>query len=141
MAINYSISTEIECELEHVWSVMADVEQWHTWTSTMEWIKGLDGSELGVGRRFQIKQPRFAPAIYKVTQFVEGRSFCWESRLPGIRTRADHQLSSTDKATQVVLTFEYSGFLGSLLGLLFARMTKRYLQTEAVGLAHICEQS
>lgn len=139
MAITFSWTSEISAPCERVWEVLQNVEGWPDWTSTMQAIKGLDSPDLGIGRRFRVKQPRFAPAIYTVTDLEVGRAFAWESKLPGIRTRADHRLSVSGSGTEVVLIFEYYGLIGVLLGSILNSMTKQYLQTEAAGLAQACK--
>lgn len=141
MPVSFAISTEIEASIEQVWAVVADVEQWPTWTSTMEWIKGLDGPKIELGRRFKVKQPRFAPAMYVVTELNEGHNFVWEARIPGLATRADHRLEANEFGTSVSLSFQYSGLFGLFFGALFSVMTKKYLQTEAIGLVRVFEPS
>jgi uncharacterized protein YndB with AHSA1/START domain len=141
MAMSISITSEIEAPIERVWEVLSDVESWPKWTTSMELIEALDGSDLQVGNRFRVKQPRFAPAIYVVRSVTPGVAFEWDSYIPGARTHADHRLSSCADGTEVSLSFSYHGILGSILGVLLLGMTRRYLQTEIIGLATTCENA
>ena len=139
--MTFSLTTEIEATPQQVWKVLIAVEQWPSWTATMESVNGLDGPDLAVGHRFKVKQPRFTRAIYVVTKLVPGERFVWESKVPGLRTRADHLITPSQTGTELVLRFEYSGLLGGVMGLLLGRMTTQYLHIEATGLAQVCESN
>lgn len=115
-----------------VWAVMSDVERWPTWTESISRVERLDGGEFGVGSTVRIKQPKFPPAVWRVTEFEPERSFTWTATSPGIKTVASHRIADgPDDAVEVTLTLEQSGPLAPVLALLAGGLTRRYVQMEA----------
>lgn len=73
---------------------------------------------------------------WTVTEEVPGRSFTWESTRPGSHATAWHQVTPVGEGRcGVRLAIEQAGLLGSLVGLIYRGLTKRYVQMEADGLA------
>lgn len=70
-----SITIDIAVTPECVWSVMSDFEQWPQWTASVRSIRRLDDGPSRVGHRVVIRQPKFPPAIWKLTEFERGRHF------------------------------------------------------------------
>src|SRR5207253_516780 len=66
-------SIEIDAAPAEVWAVFTDVERWSEWTASVTSLRGLDGPELAVGRRFAIKQPRMPRLVWEVTSIDPGR--------------------------------------------------------------------
>lgn len=132
--ISYS-SVDIDAPADLVWTVFAEVETWPDWTASVTELTGLDGPQLAVGHRFEIKQPRMPKLVWTVTEIVPGSSWTWVQRSPGGVTSARHQVSATASGhTLVRQELEQSGPLGALVGMLMRRMTQRYLTREAQGL-------
>jgi hypothetical protein len=101
----------------------------------------LDGRDIAIGHRFQIKQPRLPKLLWQVTDVAPGRSWTWEQRSPGGLTLAHHELTpKPDGRTLVRQRIDQGGFIGGIVGLLMRRMTQRYLELEAAGLKARCEQ-
>src|SRR6187401_2340548 len=92
MVVEFRTSVDIAAPSEVVWAVMSDVERWHEWTQSVRSIRLVGGGPIGVGTRARIKQPRFPPAMWKVTALEPGRSFTWESGAPGMRVYANHSV-------------------------------------------------
>ena len=57
-------SIEIEAPAAVVWSVFTDAERWPEWTASVDSVVALDGPGIAVGRRFEIKQPRFPRLVW-----------------------------------------------------------------------------
>src|SRR4051812_36302729 len=128
-------SVEIDAAPAAVWAVFTDVEQWSEWTASVTSLRGLDGSELAVGRRFAIKQPRMPRLVWEVTSIDPGRSWTWSQHSPGATTLATHDVVATDDGrTLVRQRLDQRGALGALVGRLMRRMSLRYLDLEAQGL-------
>ncbi|MEA3056371.1 MAG: hypothetical protein QOD30_1803 [Actinomycetota bacterium] len=128
-------SVEIDAAPAAVWAVFADVERWSEWTASVTSLRGLDGSELAVGRRFAIKQPRLPRLVWEVTAIDPGRSWTWRQHSPGSTTLATHDVLATDDGrTLVRQRLDQRGVLGALVGRLMQRTSRRYLELEAQGL-------
>jgi uncharacterized membrane protein len=125
----------IDASVERVWDVFSDVERWPAWTASITSLTLIEGSDVAVGTRVRIKQPRFPHLVWEVTEVEPGVSWTWVSTSPGARTAATHILSSRGPAsTDVVQIIEQTGPLGVLVGRLTRRLTRRYLTMEAAGL-------
>ena len=130
----FSISTDIDAPAERVYEVMADIERWHEWTPSVTSIKRLDAGSLIAGSRALIRQPKFPPALWTVTNVDGKRSFTWLNRAPGIKVTAHHSVDTVGRVSRATLALRYEGFLGGLLARITRRITNRYLQMEANGL-------
>lgn len=132
--INSSTVT-IDAPADLVWEVFTDVEHWPEWTASVTRLTGLDGPQIAVGRRFEVKQPRMPKLRWTVTDVTPGASWTWVQRSPGGLTSARHEVvPAADGGTLVRQELEQNGILGSLVGVLMRKMTRRYLALEAQGL-------
>ncbi|WP_431234670.1 SRPBCC family protein [Mycolicibacterium psychrotolerans] len=129
-----SSSVGIEAPADLVWDVFSDVEHWPDWTPSVTRLRGLDGAHLAVGRRFAIKQPRLPKLVWTVTDIEPGVSWTWEQRSPGGLTSARHEVTPAAGGAVVRQELAQRGIVGSVVGVLMRRMTRRYLAMEAQGL-------
>ncbi len=134
-------SIEIEASPEVVWRVFADVERWPAWTASVRRVTPLDGADPAVGRRFEIRQPRFPRLVWTVTELDPGRGWTWRQRSPGATTLAVHEVLPLDggRRTLVRQRIDQRGPAGVLVGLLSRGLTRRYLTMEAEGLKQASE--
>jgi uncharacterized membrane protein len=134
-------SIEIDAPAATVWEVFADVERWSEWTASIEHIVALDGPSIEVGRRFQIKQPRFPKLVWEVTAVHPDVSWTWRQRSFGGTTTATHEVVALESdRTLVRQRIEQRGPIGVAVGVLMSRLTKRYLELEGQGLKARSEQ-
>ncbi|HUR32155.1 MAG TPA: SRPBCC family protein [Vicinamibacterales bacterium] len=136
---DYSVSVQIEAPPDRVWSVMSDIERWHEWTPTITRVQRTNAGPFRIGARARVHQPRLPAADWMVTAIQEGRSFTWESRAPGLRVTARHQVEAVGTGSRVTLSIQYSGVVGNLLGRLIAGINRRYIALEADGLKRRAE--
>jgi uncharacterized membrane protein len=131
----------IDAPADVVWEVFSDVERWPEWTASVTRLNGLDGPDIAVGRRFEIKQPRMPKLVWEVTELAPGSSWTWVQRSPGGLTVARHDvIRESDRRTQVRQQLDQRGPVGAMVGLLMRGMTRRYLELEAAGLKARSEQ-
>lgn len=130
----FSISIDIAAPPERVWQVMSDVERWPEWTASVTSVRRLDRGPLAVGSRALIRQPKFPPALWKVTAIEPGRSFTWVSAAPGLRVEGHHAVELADGGSRATLSLDMGGPFGGLLARMTRRITVRYLAFEARGL-------
>jgi uncharacterized membrane protein len=134
-------SVAIDAPASLVWEVFTDVERWPEWTASVTELVGLDGREIAVGKRFQIKQPKLPTLVWEVTDLEPGVSWTWTQRSAGASTLAHHTLSPlSDVRTLVRQTLDQRGPIGALVGRLMRGTTRRYLAMEAQGLKARSEQ-
>ena len=127
-------AVDILSPADRVWSVMSDVERWHEWTPSITSVRRLGSAAFGVGARALVRQPKFPPALWRVTELVPGRSFTWVSVAPGLRVIGRHTVEPTADGSRAVLDLELHGLFGGLWGRLTNDITERYLAFEAAGL-------
>jgi hypothetical protein len=124
-----------------VWAVFADAERWPEWTASVSRVVALEGPGIEVGRRFEIKQPRFPALVWEVTEVDPGVSWTWRQRSPGGTTLATHEVVPVDAGhTRVLQRIEQRGPVGVAVGALTRRLTRRYLTLEGEGLKARSEQ-
>lgn len=132
--MDYERTINIEATPATVWRVLSDVERWPEWTPSMRSIELLDGT-LAVGSRVRIRQPRFPAVTWEVTALEPARGFTWRSRSPGSDAVADHTIADDgDGSSTVTLRITQTGVLGTVVGVVTRRLTKRYVDLEARGL-------
>lgn len=128
----FETTTEINATTEHVWDIYTAVAIWPDWLPTVDNVDVLDGMPLKAGRRFRVTQPKLRPAVWTVEKLEPGHRFRWHSRSTGIELIADHVIDKLDSDTsQIRLSFEFKGFLGTLPGLIYGSLTHDYIHQEA----------
>ena len=132
--MDFQIAVDIAAPPEVVWAVMADAERWHEWTPSVRSIRFLDPGPVRVGARALIRQPRFPPAVWTVTELNPGRSFIWTSGAPGMRVFGHHSVDPAPGGSRATLRLQYQGALGGLFARMTRGITNRYLGYEANGL-------
>ncbi len=133
---------DLEAPASVVWAVMADVEQWHTWTDSIDSVvvagapsAAGSGDAVGIGSSAVVRQPGFPAATWTVTEWEPGRSFTWESRAPGVHSVGEHSVEAVgESACRATLAIHQTGALAWVLGLLAGRRSRRYVDMEAAGL-------
>jgi hypothetical protein len=131
---DFRTTIDIAASPEQVFAVMADIERWPEWTSTVTRIGRLDPGPLKPGTRAEIRQPKFPPAIWKVTAVTPARGFTWVSTGPGVRVTANHFIEPIGQGARVTLSLQFEGIFGGVLAKLTADLNNRYLKIEAAGL-------
>ena len=130
----FTTSIEIAAPTERVWDVMSGVESWHKWTPSITSIKRLGSEPFGVGSKAIVRQPKFPPALWKVTAIDPGRNFIWVSAAPGMRVTGSHTVEPMGTGSRATLGVTYEGFIGELFGRITQDITQRYIEHEARGL-------
>lgn len=140
MALDASITIDIDAPPEIVWGVIRDVERWPEWTPSVTSIRRLDGGPLVAGSRARVRQPRLPPAEWRVTALEDGRGFVWNTRSPGVVVTARHSVEPCSGGSRASLSVEFAGLLGSLVARLTRTLNERYLRLEAEGLKRRSEE-
>ena len=130
---------EVRAAPARVLGIMMEIERWHEWTASVTSIRQLDAGPLRVGTRALIRQPKFPPALWKISAVEPGRGFTWVSTAPGIHVTAHHFVDATPGGSKVTLSLRYDGWLGKLLARMTRGITERYLDLEARGLTQRSE--
>ena len=92
--------------------------------------------EPGVGAVYRVRQPRLPVATWTITSWRPGEGFTWESPAPGVRSIGIHELATTEAGgTRIDLELRWHGPLRRVLELLYGRLGRRYVSTEAAALA------
>jgi uncharacterized membrane protein len=129
----------IEARPDVVWAVTEDIDRWPDWTPTVTSVVRVDDSPFALGSVARVKQPGQPESEWKVSQFERGKQFEWETRRPGLRMRALHELSAEGAGTANVLRLEMTGLVAVLLWPVLRRAVRRSLSQENCGLKAHCE--
>jgi uncharacterized protein YndB with AHSA1/START domain len=134
MSTSFETTRHIEARPELVWKWMIDVARWPEWTPTVDTLERLDDGPLQVGSRAKVRQPKLPQAVWEVTEVVDGRSFTWEAKGPGMKTVARHEVGPDGTGSKLALSIEQSGPMGAVAALVWRRLTQRYIELEAESL-------
>ena len=137
MKISHKIT--INAPKETVWKVTLDVENWHQWTPTIEWIKKTSPSDLAVGSEVLIKQPKLPETPWRVSKLIENQIFAWQAKIRGMPTNAIHRIESQGNAVVNQLELEMSGLVAFLLWPVLKGQLSQALEQENTGLKRYCE--
>ena len=138
--MDFSISVDIAAPPDRVWAVMSDIEKWREWTASVKSITLRDPGPLRTGSRAWVRQPKFPPAHWTVTDVSE-RSFTWVSRAPGMVVTARHSVTPIGTGSRATLSLNFAGIFGPFFGRLTRDINNRYLAMEAAGLKRRSERS
>jgi carbon monoxide dehydrogenase subunit G len=139
--MRHQVTTTVDAPPDEVWHAIRDVEKWSEWTPTVDEIRLHGDDELRLGSVATVRQPKQPAREWTVTELVEGRSFTWTTRGPGLRFAADHTVTTTDSGATVELTFEVTGPLAPLAKLLAGKSIRWAVDTEAASLKKWCERT
>ena len=132
--VTFGTTVDISASPQRVWEVMSDIDRWHEWTPSITRITRLRGAPFAVGTRALGRQPKFPPAIWKITSIEPGRSFTWVSGAPGLRVVARHSVEPAPVGARAALSVEISGLFDGLWSRMTRTLTEKYLALEAAGL-------
>jgi uncharacterized membrane protein len=138
--VQADFTVRVAASPQRVWDVLADVENWPSWTPSVTSITRLDDGPLRVGSKVKIKQPRLPTTTWTVTEPSPGESFTWTAAGPGVRTTASHRIQPAESGSVVTLALHQHGLVGGLIGRFTAGLTNRYLAMEGNGLKDRAEQ-
>lgn len=131
----FETSIDISASADRAWEVMSDVDRWHEWTPSIRGITRVGGAPLAVGTKVVVRQPKFPPALWTITDVQPGRSFTWVSVAPGMRVTGTHAVEPTAAGSRAVLSLRYEGAIGRAFARLTKGVTVRFIDFEAEGLA------
>lgn len=128
-----SVSIDISAGRERVWQVIADVESWPQWTTSMTTVKRLDSGPLRFGSRARVKQPGLPSLVWQVTDIAEGTGFTWVTRSAGVTATAIHRLEETPGGVRLTLTVAWDGIFAGVVAAMAGKQTRKYLALETAG--------
>jgi hypothetical protein len=130
----FNISVDVAAPPARVWQVMSDVDRWHEWTPSITSVNRIGGAPLAVGGRAFIKQPKFPPALWTVTEIVPGSHFIWVSSNPGLKVTGIHRVEAIAGGSRATLGIEMDGLFSGLFWRLTGAISERYVTFESQGL-------
>ena len=136
-----SVSSTSSGSPDRLWLLVSEVEQWGDRLPSFTSVRALEPwRDVGVGSRFEVRQPRLPTAIYEITEWQPGRTFTWAARAPGIATTATHTVSAREGGSVVDLALEWSGPLAPVVRRLLGRKAEAMVQSEAQTMARLAER-
>ena len=138
--MEYQKSVTVAAEPAQVWEVLSDLERWPERIPTYDELRRLDVGDLRVGSRAHVKQRGLAAGEWEVSELVDGETFTWTSRQPGVRLVARHHVTAQpDGTSQLTLELEQSGWLSGVVSLFLGRKVRQYVDLEAQALKDAAE--
>lgn len=136
-----SVSSTSSGSPDRLWLLVSEVEQWGDRLPSFTSVRALEPwRDVGVGSRFEVRQPRLPTAIYEITEWLPGRTFTWAARAPGITTTATHTVSAREGGSVVDLSLEWSGPLAPVVRRLLGRRAAAMVESEAQTMARLAER-
>jgi uncharacterized protein YndB with AHSA1/START domain len=132
---SFTRSIAIRAPVEHVWTILADLERWPEWTASMRSVRALGDTPLGVGARYRVEQPKLQPAEFTISDWRPPHSFTWKmGHRHSFRQAAGSPRRCRTAATQPKLTLRpRGGAVGVIAG------SSRSRDAEAEGLKRRAE--
>ena len=122
-----------------VWTLLAALDHWPTWTPTLSRIECLDPGPPAIGSRVRISQPRLRPAVWEIDDWRAGQGFSWFTVSPGLKVSASHEVRARASGCELSLRLRFEGLLGGVVGWFAGRITRDYMAQEARGLKRQAE--
>jgi uncharacterized protein YndB with AHSA1/START domain len=135
----FKIVIDIAAPPQRVWDATTDVERWPEWTASVKSVRRLDSGNFRIGSRAKVKQPKFLPALWEVTELEDGRSFTWVTHSPGLRATGSHRVDPITGGSRATLSVSYAGVLSGIVTKLLGPTTEKFLTLEANGLKKTSE--
>lgn len=121
-----------------LWVAVSDVAAWPDHLPTFTSVVLVDGpTSVGVGSRFEVRQPGLPAATYEMTEWDPGRGFTWVARSLGVATTATHVVTGSGQGSRLDLTIRWDGPLARPLRLMLGRRAQRMIELEATTLARV----
>ena len=138
----FARTVRIDAPAPVVWAVLMDLEAWPTWAPQFQRIRRLDAGPLKLGSRVDVRPKAMPGAVWRITEFEDGRLFTWATSLaPGLRIVGGHELATDDESTRATFWLEADGLLGRLLAPLLRRaLFSRNTRTASEGLKREVER-
>lgn len=116
-----------------VWELTVDVEAWPRLTPSMTEVRRLDSGPVQVGSEAEVKQPGLRAATWRVTTLQPGRLFVWATSAAGVKSVGEHLIVPEGDVCKLMLRINQTGPLAGLVGLVYGRKIRRFLEAELEG--------
>ncbi|MGE3288463.1 MAG: SRPBCC family protein [Pseudonocardia sp.] len=127
--MEWTHSVPIDAPPDVVWGLVADVESWPRYISTVRSVTRLDEGPLRVGSSARIQQPGQPPAVWTVERLDPGREFSWSTARRGLRMTGTHRVVPDGPGCRNEIGLAGSGPLAVLL----VPLARYVLRTENAG--------
>lgn len=108
---SHSIVTK-EVTKQQMWNLFADVNNWHTWDTGIEFAK-LEG-KFEKGNHFMF-QPKGGPKLkIGIVEAVENKKFTDFTKFPLAKMYGEHTFEDTSNGLKITTTMKVEGLLGFL---------------------------
>jgi len=129
----------INARPEQIFRVLADVENWNLWTSSVKRITIINDIKFNKGTKVKVVQPKLLPAVWEITEIEKNKCFTWVTKYIGLKMTGKHIIETKNNVTNVELVMIYEGVLAKLFYRLTSSLTSQYLTMEIKGLKKECE--
>lgn len=135
-------STDINATQQRVWDVVSDLEAWKRTVTTVEDLEIVTPPPLDKGSRVRLKQFKLPQGIWTVTDWTPPSYFEWQQKTTGVTSVAGHRVEALgpDRA-RLLLTLDMRGLMIPIIGLLYRKLVRDYMQREAEGMKRAAERT
>jgi hypothetical protein len=104
------VTTEVT--KEQMWKLFADVNNWHTWDTSIEYARIQGNFEKG--NHFLLK-PKKGPKIkIQLVETIENKKFVDLTNFPMAKMYGEHTFEETPQGLKITTTMKVEGFMGFL---------------------------
>ena len=126
---SYSITTK-EATKEQMWKLFADVNNWHKWSTDIEYARMEGGFQKG--NHFLLK-PKKGPRVkIELVETIENKKFVDCTKFPLAKMYGTHTFEDTPDGLKITTTITVEGILGFLWKKIVAQNIVKGLPTEMV---------
>ena len=133
---------EVDVTQQRVWDVVSDLEAWQRTVDTVEDMEIVTPPPVDTGTRVRLKHPKLPEGTFTVTEWTPPAYFEWVQKERGVTSVAGHRVVALGPhRSRLELTLDMRGLLIPIMGRVYGKLIRDYLQREADGMKRAAESS
>ncbi len=124
-----------------VWTVLADIAAWPTWSPTIEQVRTepAEADDVGEHPAYRIEQPPLPTALWTITDWRPEQGFAWQTRGASTLLAGSYAMRHIRPGTEVVMSLTWTGTTAWLVRAAYGPVSIRYAESHLAALVQRCE--